>query len=738
MHTMHTRTLLLLVLVALMGPAGSRAGAGGVPDGLGTSDWNSIRAEYERHRHAAFPVEGGHRARNFGQQWVSEFDGRGFLVTPDSGGWKWGLQLESYGWAGRARAVTDRPRVTAETERVTYDWDQTLREWYVNGGRGLEHGFTVRQQPAGRGETLELNLAVRGGLEPRVRDGGRAVAFVDAKGRTAVIYAGLKVWDADGRALDARMEVAGGGLRLELKASGARYPLTIDPIVQQAYLKASNTGAGDQFGRSVAISGDTVVVGTPEESSNATGVNGNQGDNSADFPGAAYVFVRNGGAWSQQAYLKASNTGVTDSFGELVAISGDTVVVGALFEESSATGVNGNQGDNSAPTSGAAYVFVRNGGVWSQQAYLKASNTDENDFFGVSVAISGDSVVVGAPLEQSNATGVNGNQDDNSAADAGAAYVFVRNGGVWSQQAYLKASNTDEFDGFGISVAISGDSVVVGAGFEESSATGVNGNQDDNSAADAGAAYIFSVEQPFTSDGLVHAARFEAGDVAEQEIVSLFGLFLADFNADAVLPLGTQLGGASVDVTDSQGVTRPCLMFAARVETDVSSAQLNFIIAGGTATGPATLTVRRASGGSHSITIHVVDVAPGIFTANSSGSGVPAANALRFVDGQLTDTSLVFDVTAFPFQATPIDLGPANHQVFLSLFATGIRNGGTVQVTIDGLPMTTIFGPAASSEFDGLDQLNVLLERVLIGRRLVQVVVTVDGLVANVVEINIL
>ena len=162
------------------------------------------------------------------------------------------MQLESYGWAGRARAVTDRPRVTAETERLSYDWDETLREWYVNDGRGLEHGFTLRQQPAGQGETLELNLAVRGGLEPRVRDGGRAVAFVDAEGRAAVIYAGLKVWDADGRALDARMEVAGGGLRLELKAGGARYPLTIDPIVQQAYLKASNTDVSDWFGFSVA------------------------------------------------------------------------------------------------------------------------------------------------------------------------------------------------------------------------------------------------------------------------------------------------------------------------------------------------------------------------------------------------------------------------------------------------------------------------------------------------------
>jgi hypothetical protein len=79
------------------GPTASRAVVGEVPDGLGRSDWNSIRAEYERHRHAAFPVEGGHRARNFGQQWISEFDVRGFLVTPDSSDWKWGLELQSYG-----------------------------------------------------------------------------------------------------------------------------------------------------------------------------------------------------------------------------------------------------------------------------------------------------------------------------------------------------------------------------------------------------------------------------------------------------------------------------------------------------------------------------------------------------------------------------------------------------------------------------------------------------------------
>ncbi|MBI2928237.1 MAG: FG-GAP repeat protein [Verrucomicrobia bacterium] len=125
-------------------------------------------------------------------------------------------------------------------------------------------------------------------------------------------------------------------------------------IAQQAYLKASNTGAHDEFGRSVAVSGDTLVVGANRESSNGTGVNGNQVDNSASGSGAAYVFVRRGTIWSQQAYLKASNTGTNDRFGWSVAVSGDTVVVGAFEEDSKATGVNGNQRENTDADSGAA------------------------------------------------------------------------------------------------------------------------------------------------------------------------------------------------------------------------------------------------------------------------------------------------------------------------------------------------------------------------------------------------
>lgn len=265
---------------------------------------------------------------------------------------------------------------------------------------------------------------------------------------------------------------------------------------QQAYLKASNTARSDLFGAVVAVSGDTIVVGAPGEDSSATGVNGNQADNSADFAGAAYVFVRNGTNWTQQAYLKASNTGGNDWFGFSVAAAGDTIVVGAPNESSSATGVNGNQTDNSAAFSGAAYVFVRNGTNWTQQAYLKASNTDADDGFGDVVSVSADTIVVGAPRESSNATGINGDQNDNSARDSGAAYRFVRSGTTWTQQAYLKASNTEAEDAFGSGVAVSGDFIAVGAPLEASSAVGINGDQTDNGLGGAGAGYVFGPPLP--------------------------------------------------------------------------------------------------------------------------------------------------------------------------------------------------------------------------------------------------
>ena len=305
-----------------------------------------------------------------------------------------------------------------------------------------------------------------------------------------------------------------GGNNLALN-SGAAYVFVRSGTnwSQEAYLKASNTGAGDLFGWSVAVSGDTVVIGAQGETSNATGVNGNQAGNSETYAGAAYVFVRSGTNWSQQAYLKASNTGAGDRFGWSLAVAGDTVLVGAPYEASNTTGVNGNQSDNSTAASGAAYAFVRSGTNWNQQAYLKASNTGNSDRFGSSLAVSGDTVVVGAFGESSNATGVNGNQINNSAGGSGAVYVFVRSETTWSQQAYLKASNTETDDLFGYSVALSGDTLVVGAVGEDSYDTRVNGDESDNSYSESGAAYVFVRSATnWIQESYIKASNTGAGD----------------------------------------------------------------------------------------------------------------------------------------------------------------------------------------------------------------------------------
>jgi hypothetical protein len=469
-----------------------------LPEELSSSDWQSIRAAYEAKRHAvqqSAEQPGSYHARNPGQQWLSTFNAEGVAISPDHGRWQFGLRLAGWGHAGHERPAAPLVGIDAHGQRTVYRYSDGLEEWFVNDQRGLEHGFTVHQPPAGSGDALRFALDITGELSPRVAANGRDVALFDAQGKTVLNYNKLQVWDAEGRMLAANFSSDNSQLILSVDTSAARFPITIDPLLQQqAYLKASNTEADDDFGRSLAIAGDTVVVGASGEDSNATGVNGNQGDNSALGAGAAYVFVRDGsGNWVQQAYLKASNSELSDRFGRSVAIAGDTVVIGAYFEHSNATGVNGNQSDNSADQAGAAYVFVRDGaGNWSQQAYLKASNTEAFDLFGLAVAIAGDTVVIGSPAEDSDANGVNGNQSDNSANNAGAAYVFVRDGaGNWSQQAYLKASNSDGGDFFGTSAAITGDTVLVGARSEDSNATGVNGNQSDNSAGGAGAAYVF-------------------------------------------------------------------------------------------------------------------------------------------------------------------------------------------------------------------------------------------------------
>ncbi|HEX8737838.1 MAG TPA: hypothetical protein VF721_21080 [Pyrinomonadaceae bacterium] len=216
---------------------------------------------------------------------------------------------------------------------------------------------------------------------------------------------------------------------------------------QQAQLTAADGAAGDLFGFSVAISGETVIVGAYQDD---VGANTNQG--------SAYIFIRSGTTWSQQAQLLASDGAQNDQFGYSVAISGNTVIVGAYLND---VGANGNQG--------SAYIFIRSGITWSQQAQLTAADGAQDDQFGSSVAISDDTAIVGAYLDDVGAN-----------ADQGSAYIFVRSGTTWSQQAQLLASDGAADDRFGVSVSISGDTVIVGAVFDD---VGANAEQ--------GSAYIF-------------------------------------------------------------------------------------------------------------------------------------------------------------------------------------------------------------------------------------------------------
>jgi hypothetical protein len=245
-------------------------------------------------------------------------------------------------------------------------------------------------------------------------------------------------------------------------------------FAQRAYIKASNTDSGDNFGYSVALSGGTLAVGATGEASNATGINGDQGNTSQPDAGAVYVFTRNGTTWTQQAYVKASNTDSGDNFGYSVALSSDTLAVGATGEASDGS----SQFNNNLSAAGAAYVFIRNGTAWTQQAYIKASNPPpaSDDNFGWSLALRGDTLGVGVPGQDSN---------------TGAGYLFARNSGTWSQLAFFKASNPGTNDVFGWSLALTDDMLAVGAPGEDSGATGIDGNQNDTSMVNAGAVYTF-------------------------------------------------------------------------------------------------------------------------------------------------------------------------------------------------------------------------------------------------------
>ncbi len=240
------------------------------------------------------------------------------------------------------------------------------------------------------------------------------------------------------------------------------------PLKRVAYVKASNAEAGDHFacgganqrhtGNSIALSGDgsTLAVGAISEDGAAQQVNGNQSDDSAESAGAVYVFTRTGSTWGQQGYVKGANGEAGDRFAFSVALSfdGNTLAAAAFDEDGTGRGIN-PPNDNGSLNSGALYVFTRQNGSWNQQAYIKGSRGEPSDGFGFATAISddGNTIAVGAGDEACLTPGVDppGCADDappgrGANVWAGAAYVFVRNGTTWSEQAFIKASNARPYN----------------------------------------------------------------------------------------------------------------------------------------------------------------------------------------------------------------------------------------------------------------------------------------------------
>lgn len=393
------------------------------------------------------------------------------------------MTLRGFGYGDAINAVA-KASPHANQNRVEYRRGP-LTEWYVNGPVGLEQGFSLSEPPGKRnGKSLTIAIGLSGDLTAS-SDGSRTgLTLTDRTGKTILRYAGLTARDADEKDLGASLEVHRDELLIHIDDANARYPLAIDPWVQLAELTASNgiqsdslgwsvgssgntiVAVGDggisygapahvfvkpatgwanmtetaellpsdgvTFGRAVAISGSTVVVGA---------MNATVGSN--NFQGKAYVYVEPAGGWTnmtETAQLTASDGEEGSEFGYSVAVSGNTVVAGAELDS-----------DNN----GAVYVFTKPATGWTtmtQTAKLAASEDPSGAFLGYSVAISGNTVVSGAIFSGSNF--------------GGAAYVFVKPPTGWvsaTENARLTSSDTHYDDEFGASVAIDGNTLVVGA-----------------------------------------------------------------------------------------------------------------------------------------------------------------------------------------------------------------------------------------------------------------------------------
>jgi hypothetical protein len=373
------------------------------------------------------------------------------------------LSIESIGRGENLRAV-GAAQLTSSDNRVELRRDG-LVEWYVNGPAGFQHGFTLHERPAPTDDgALVVGLGVHGDYSVSVNASTDAATLTSERG-PRLRYAGLVAYDADGRELPARMEASTSGLRLVVDDAGAAYPIVVDPFIQSDEVFPA-TGDAYYFGWSVAVEGDTMVVGAWF------------GD--IDYPGdcengMAYVFERSGSPiWRLSARLQSSRPDPFcwgEDFGSAVAISGDWIAVGSPSEPWLLPGAElppEVQDKNEAspyfnPSQGSVYLFRRPAGGWADatetQVLTEFDGTgyinDYQDSFGESVALEGTTLVVGAPFHD-GATSL-------EVVNAGAAFIYENPiDAGWERTARLVPSDPFPTEKFGAKVAISGNTVVVG------------------------------------------------------------------------------------------------------------------------------------------------------------------------------------------------------------------------------------------------------------------------------------
>jgi hypothetical protein len=291
-----------------------------------------------------------------------------------------------------------------------------------------------------------------------------------ASDRTSVDYFGISVAISGDYAIvgaSSEDQDANGGNTVNNAGAAYIFKNNAGTWSEVQKIVSSYRGTSYLFGGSVDISGDYAIVGSFGDKQDSTGLN------ILDNAGAAYIFKNDAGTWIEVKKLVNLDRETGDNYGISVGISGDYAIVSARYEDEDANGGNTING------AGSAYIYKNNTGIWSHVQKIVASDRESGDLFGTSLDISGDYAIVGVELDEHDLTG------GNMLERAGSAYIFKNNAGTWSEVQKIVASDRDDFDFFGKSVAISADYAIVGANGEDQDANG------GNTQSSAGSAYVF-------------------------------------------------------------------------------------------------------------------------------------------------------------------------------------------------------------------------------------------------------